>query len=390
MFSIIPNFKNRTIIGEISLLQFIADLKHPSIVHKGLVDTARKAGKSKNRELYDSIKSTIPCIAFNFNYFKKVDTEGIVSPSGYLYIDVDKKISKDFSNKEYVVACWESLSQEGIGILVSVNGVNKTNLKDAILEISEDLGIDSDIHAISVDRLTVLSCDDSPYVNLNYKEYLYKDKIYHSSVTTNILYNRLQANCDFFDSEKLRTSDYLEKTESIDFNGELYITLEEAIDYTEIYLPPNIKEGKRNGSLYAATSNCRGLNPNATKARISGFIANLNDTCCNPPLPFEEVAQIVDNVFLKEPILHTNKRKRIIFNPDYNLSGSKRQSISATVTAEEKRKSTLRSILMALDEWDYKEQGRVTNKKIAQKIGKHQNTITNYSKEIKEFLACSE
>jgi len=45
---------------------------------------------------------------------------------------------------------------------------------------------------------------------------------------------------------------------------------------------------------------------------------------------------------------------------------------------------------MALDEWDYKEQGRVTNKKIAQKIGKHQNTITNYSKEIKEFLACSE
>ena len=199
----------------------------------------------------------------------------------------------------------------------------------------------------------------------------------------------LEADSDFFKEGDLRTSNEKDLYEGVNFDGERYIVLEEEQGYTEIFLPPNIKEGKRNTSIFSATSNCRGLNPNATKSKIKGFINGLNNQCCNPPLPQKEVNIIVDNVFSKEPVIFNNRTRKILYNPDYDLNGSERRSIAAEVSNRKRREETFKEIITAIDSWDYEKDGKITNKNIAKKIGKHQNTLTKYSKQIKTYLQAS-
>ncbi|MAX51567.1 MAG: hypothetical protein CMH22_06265 [Methylophaga sp.] len=392
MFSIIQNYKKRDIVGELNLQEFLEELQNPSRLNTLSINAAREAYDNGDIITYKKIKDGMPCIAFNFSYDSYINTENIIKQTGYLYLDVDSSMDKHNLKKDYVVACWDSLSRRGCGMIVSVSGVNESNLKYAAQEIAEDLGIELDTNAVSVDRLNIISQDSNPYINTLYSEYKYTDKKHNTNTTSSHnIYKTimLEADSDFFKEGDLRTSNEKDLYEGVNFDGERYIVLEEEQGYTEIFLPPNIKEGKRNTSIFSATSNCRGLNPNATKSKIKGFINGLNNQCCNPPLPQKEVNIIVDNVFSKEPVIFNNRTRKILYNPDYDLNGSERRSIAAEVSNRKRREETFKEIITAIDSWDYEKDGKITNKNIAKKIGKHQNTLTKYSKQIKTYLQAS-
>lgn len=390
MFHIISNYKLRDIIADISLDDFVDLMKNPDFARKSQVDMARYYGKGS--EKYSKIKDILPCIIFNFSHTNSVRISTLDKPTGYLYIDFDSCEKFDFSKFDFISCAWHSLSKTGLGILIRCEGLDANRLKEQVEEISEVLGLPADTKAVSKDRCNVLGYDKEIYYNRNSNSYRFSKelkKVSKSSSlsTTNTLILRLQPN-ELFSDTKIRFSNYTELVSRLDFEGEPFIDLgKDKLNYSEVIVPNKVIEGGRNQVMFSITTQVFGLNLWMTRDRLYNSVNIINKDKFHPEIDPKELNKIVDNVFnKKEPVLLLNRSKRIIFNPDYNFTGSERRTMASIHIGADRSRQTTIKILKTIEDWNFEKLGKITQEKIALEIGMGLATIKRRIKGLLEII----
>jgi hypothetical protein len=190
------NYQNsvssNAIDGEKPLSEILDLIKYGSTLTNTLIDKARTCGKGTTE--YDEIKKKhLPAFLFNFKFNKKLANDNITESTGLLYLDIDN-IESEFTlsilqeeakHIPYVMACWKSLSETGLSLLISVKGMTKANyylFKAHFMywykyDADTNSGLNLDENAWKPTQKTVLSRDGEIYINeqccdLTYNEVL--------------------------------------------------------------------------------------------------------------------------------------------------------------------------------------------------------------------------
>jgi len=146
----------------LSLLEVIDSNKLIKTTEKAreLIDTyGRKSTQ------YADYKKKLPCVTWSskFNTIRK--EEDLESLSGLIYLDFDEQYVEP---DEYTYAQWYSLSGTGIGRLVKVDGLTKTNFKSTCESLHEKYPTCDNLKDYA--RLNILS-HSNLYFNENSKSY---------------------------------------------------------------------------------------------------------------------------------------------------------------------------------------------------------------------------
>jgi len=80
------------------------------------------------------------------------------------------------------------------------------------------------------------------------------------------------------------------------------------------------------------------------------------------------------------------KQPKMIYNPDYDLTTQDKREVANELQGNKKSNNTLEQIYTTLLNWN-KEEGKVTQKKIAAKLDKSESTIQTYWKTAKQELS---
>jgi hypothetical protein len=399
MFNIITNWKNREVINSITLEELVDQLKNPSTVHKKIVDKARELGKGSKQ--YAKIKESLPCIVPNYNHKDYVKADTITKSTGFIYIDIDYAVDIDFAKYDFIAASWKSLSNTGIGLLISVNNMDTINtdlklLRCIINDISNVLDIKPDEAAISRDRLNVVGYDTDVYYNPNYTPYTItsftnnkeEEEVILKKETfknNNYINNRLRVDVHFFDYT-LRLSNLDEMTKDLTFkDDELYkVFVDDKIKYTEAYIPKTIKMGSRNFTIFRLLSTIKALNPHINENRVRGIAKYLNNKCYEQ-LSQEELNSIIIKVVKKDIKLFPNKTKTYIFNPIYTLDVYEKRVIRGEDKSKRAKEKMTSKLIAIINKWNKEEDGKFTMKALSIKAGVCYKTVLRYKKEIKTF-----
>jgi hypothetical protein len=250
----------------------------------------RNNGKS---EKYSLLKKTkLPCVTFNQLFLEgKRRHSYAFAPTGYLYIDVDNidvnKLKNQLFQHPNITAVWKSLSGNGIGAIVRINGVNNANYKLAFNRLKEEFDF-LDENTFKLSQPTILSFDE---------EILIKDAeplLWDYSVTQ--IDDIIIPITERTDKElvKLRTEYTLDYYQSdCDY-------FPEGKPYYQAYWPftskgklKTVSQGQRNNILSSFIHNLVCLNPTADIGLIVMYANSFNKKYCSPSLPYSEVNLIV-------------------------------------------------------------------------------------------------
>lgn len=132
--NVYQNLKNPNVESTITVENWLNMIQ--SSEHSELIRVARMYPKGSVQ--YNAIKSTLPCVTYNFLFDCYKKNSNIISSTGLLYVDID---GVDFDinmlDKTKIFAYYKSFGGNGFGILIKVNGLtidNFTNTYQFILE----------------------------------------------------------------------------------------------------------------------------------------------------------------------------------------------------------------------------------------------------------------
>lgn len=392
--NIIGGIKNRTIKDSMTLADLVGYIRNPDVSHQEKVELARVCGKGTPQ--YETIKeSSIPCVVLNFLHSKGyVNGSTATKPTGFLYLDVDNTLDVPL-NSPHIAAYWKSLSGRGYSIVVAARGLTKNNIKTATREVAEILDIPLDTAAISIDRLTCISYDPDAYYNPNAISYdiqCGKNADTKSTQTMSTDNNSLLRVIDCvgnFSGSEIRVSNLDEVVSSIDFDANPVHDFGEAgVMYADIrYSIYGVSEGKRNHVMYATVCQLRALNPWCSEDRMVQYVKGLNRNAFRPPLPKWEVEKIVSKVYeLKKVKLRLNRRRRFVYNPDYDLTARDKRAINIRLISEKKRAVNSAAIDDVIKSWDFKKRGKITIKSLSEAVNLSFNTVARRYKDLKEKI----
>jgi hypothetical protein len=168
------------IAGEKPLTEILDLIKNGSPRTNKLIAFARRCGKGTKQ--YNDIKTNhLPAYLFNFKFDKTLANSNIICPTGLLYLDIDdfetehllSCTQEELKHIPYVLACWRSLSEKGLSVLVSVKGMNASNynlFKTYFMgyykyNAETKYGLNLDDNAWKLVQKTVLSWDEDIYIN---------------------------------------------------------------------------------------------------------------------------------------------------------------------------------------------------------------------------------
>lgn len=79
-------------------------------------------------------------------------------------------------------------------------------------------------------------------------------------------------------------------------------------------------------------------------------------------------------------------KKRILFNPDYQLSGKDKQSMSSTQLRKAEAIKNTKNIISCATDWDFLNLGKISQSKIAKQTGLGISTVKRRTEEIKKVF----
>lgn len=344
----------------------------------------------------ESTKTKLPCVTYNFFFEGYKKDSNIKNSTGLLYLDIDSpNFNPNAVDGAHVYSMYKSFGGEGYCVLVKVEGLTKENFHSTFNAVTEEMGISEfcDSHAKKASQFTVISYDPDIFINPS-------SKIFPSNTSSvsnidsninNIYYKKkekkgLSMDVTFFDSN-FRFSNLEEIIDKIDFKGKRYRDLgEDPIYFAEVFIPKHIASGKRNHVMFNVLTQLYGLNPNTSEAYLWTCADTINQKYMDHPLPEREVWEISRKVFSNGPRLKYNKKRRIIFNPAFNLTRGEKRVIVAVNSNKRRGAVNTREVDNCINSWNTEEKGKITMKKIAEETGLSTRTIKRRSSQIKEKM----
>jgi hypothetical protein len=384
MFNKIPCIKKRSICDNFESLESLVDyIKSNDRTEFKAIQEARNAGKGS--EVYDyNKKNKIPCVTVNFTFDKYVKNCNLLSPTGYLYMDVDgtQELDIDFT---YVAAYWKSLSNNGYSIILKVKGLNPHKLKASFEAIGLLTGIEYDKRAISIDRQTVLSYDPDAYYNEDAEELdISNEELYYDNNIKNIL--PYSSDCD---STVLNYNNLEEVIANlpyqITYNNEGYYDFgKKKLEFSKAYYPfGTIAKGRRNAILSMFMNQLIALNRNFPIEKLISLAMFMNYKRNLPPLEKKEVLSIVKSKYAKRHKLQLviNATRRFLFDPEAQMTTKQKQGVCFKVCNKLRTTEVKAKIKKAMVEWT-SEDGKMSIRKLANKAKVSGESVRKYNEEI--------
>ena len=383
MISCFNNIKSPLVAKEVDIYEFIEQVKEPNQSVLDLIIKAR-TNYGKDKYLYDKIKEQLPCFTLNFSFHNIKANGNIKAPTGFIYLDLDNKTDIDLAN-ELIFVSWKSLSNNGRGVLVKVEGLTKNNFKNTYLSIAKELNIEADKNANKPSQYCIHSYDKDIYLNNDSITWECKDEIIKNTPTKGILLKGKKDRAKKGVFTKLRFNNI----DDYDFKGKDYLYFEDKKEaIAEVFIRKRITKGNRNNVISSIASQIKALNLNIPFDDFRRLLLSVNFDRCKPPLKGYEIDSVIEKVFKnKENKLFFNSEKRFLFNPQSNLTKQEKTKITAPIMGERRSDKTVSEIKEVLNKWDRNKHGKVTLKTLIIETGKCKNTIEKYYKNFKELRA---
>ncbi|WP_276388977.1 BT4734/BF3469 family protein [Eudoraea chungangensis] len=374
------NIYSPQVNGEIDIYDYLDRIGNPDPRTKKLILLAREYKMNGDEVGYQKIKESLVCHTLNFSFNSKKSNENIIAPTGFIYLDVDNVDKINLSN-HYVFSAWRSLSGAGYGLLVKVDGLTLENFKSTYESLGKELGIPLDSMAAKATQFTIQSYDKDLYLN--------NDSISWMAITTNT-----PTSSPYKKKKKRYTTEMGEEEtikydnlHEIDFDGQDYLVFpDEKYQAAKAFVPRVILSGNRNSTLYSIGYQFKALNPNISLNYLSKKMHGINNGCCLPPMSENEVDKIILSIYeLQDLEPFSNYPRRVVFNPETDLSVSEKRKIVNKVTGAIRSQKTLASLVSAVYNWDYWIDGRITQRKLKEHTKKNIKTIEKYYKQLKDI-----
>ena len=374
--NVFKNFTSPKVLDEIDVYTFLDYIENPEAEILSKIEEARNIYEL-DTEVYDNIKSTLPCYTLNFTFNNWKNNENIKETTGFIYLDVDDETEIEKSNP-YIFATWLSLSGNGRGILVKVDDLTLQNFKNTYISIAKTLNIKVDEAAAKASQYTVQSFDKDVYLNNDSLTWKVENNTFKDSPITPLIKNKRKGNPKMGENQKLRFSNI----DEYDFKGNDFIYFEDEKELiAQVKVPYRIYDGGRNNIISAIAYQIKALHPEIEDDTLTTIIFSINEKRCVPKLRDNEVMEIVNKVLrLKdvEPIL--NVEKRFLFDPKKMLSHKQKMKMIAPIMGKRKSDKTIQKLKNIIEGWNVEKQGNITQEKL-QKVSKFNiKTIERYYK----------
>lgn len=341
---------------------------------------ARTLGKGSMG--YNKIKEEyLPTFRFNFHFRDYAKNENIVTSTGLIYLDVDDAYT--VPDNEYIFAKWKSLSGSGYGILVRVEGLSVENYCITYNKLGSIIGIPVDNGARKLTQQTVQSYDPEMYHNENSRIYICEkvsnnnNSIKEKGIVTNDTFTMQSKNTRFDNIDEYFTDETP------------YIVFENKVKICQPFIPHVTLEGQRNQVMFSILSQYSLLNPTKGNYFLQA-ICNFINKKMHPELTKTETAKIIRNVLLARNNgsikLQYNKERRILFNPRISFTRDMIMSIVNMEVGKLKTSKTKNTIYLIIETWDFTQDGKLVQKKVAEKAGISLATVKRYWKEFKDYV----
>ena len=378
MLNYYKSIKHPIPLREIDVYEFLEMVKKPE---QDIFDSIIKARKYKanNQSLfYDNQKAKLPCFTLNFSFHDTKANRNIKAPSGFIYLDIDDDTDIDLKNP-LVFASWLSLSSQGRGVLVKIDGLSIENFKVNYDKISKELNIKTDLNAAKPTQYTIHSYDKDLYINEDSETWIAINETENSPVSLVSKCEKRKGANELGERNKLHF-------DNIHFDGKDYIVFPDAKKMiAKAFIPKRISKGERNSKLLIISLQLRSLNPRLSEKRFSRLIKSINLNHCKPPMAEKEVNSIIYkalNYNELNPLFNTPRR--VIFNPECTLNRKEKMKIVNTITGKKRSLDTLKSLEEIVINWDVNNLGKITQQKLANFSGRNIKTIEKHYKSFKD------
>lgn len=373
------------VVSTISVHSWLEKIKDST--HKEKILMARRGELD-----YVKTKRSLPCVTFNFLFNRYKNNDNIQSGTGLMYIDIDKEgFDINLIDKSKIFAHFRSFGGEGHAILVRVENVTLTNFKATYIAISQGLGISEyvDISARKATQYNVLSYDPEIFVNPDSHVFSATNEVAPQSVV--IRGTRKQAYTieggARYSSSAIRYDNLDEITITDD-----YIVNWEGYDYIKCFIPMKKITINRNNFLLSYCNNLVYLNPNINLEKAIQVLDNVNQFACAVPVDEDQIRRIVTSIFKYKqegslaPIFF-NKQRKIVFNKKCKLTREEKLDICRTEIAQKKSSDSKQKLYDLLEQWDFNEHGKITQRKVYLNFPISKKTVEKYWPEFKEYVA---
>jgi hypothetical protein len=374
--------KKPQVVSTISVNSWIEKIKDSTYKEKIL--------KARNGELdYDKTKASLPCVTYNFLFDKYKKDENMIAGTGLLYIDIDKEgLDINFINDCKLFAYYRSFGGAGYSIIVRVDGLTLDNFKATYLNIINELGISDfvDTQAIKASQFNVLSFDPDLFFN--------PDSFVFNATNVapqSVVIRRKEKKAYTIDwgAESSNQINY-DNLDGIEIDGD-YIVNWEGYDYIKCFIQMNKVSVNRNNFLLSYCNNLVYLNPNISPERTFKILDNVNRFACAVPIDDKQLWRIINAIFKYQqdgslkPI-YFNKKRKIVFDKKSKLSREEKLDICRTEIALKKTEDSKQKLYDIIEQWDFKELGKITQRKIYQSFPITKKTVEKYWSEFKEYV----
>ena len=155
------------------------------------------------------------------------------------------------------------------------------------------------------------------------------------------------------------------------------------------FIPMRIEHGKRNSTMFFLLSQYALLNPKAGKSFLVSIAGTINRHMV-PHLSDNEIKSTAESVVKRREegnlSLYYNEERRFLFNPTIRLTQKEKMMIVNQESGKLKSELTRELINMTLDDWEFENDGPITQKKVSAKTGRVIATIKRYWNEFKDFV----
>lgn len=160
MTSTFKSITSKQIYKELSIEQGL-DLIQSNKFKKNTEEAQSLISKhGRNSDEYKEFKKKLPCITWAASFKQQRLLTDDCNLSGYVYLDFD---NQDVEPDEYTFAQWKSLSGQGIGKLIKVDNLTKSNYKSTYQALLDSY--DTADKLSDWTRLNVLVSDNKLYYN---------------------------------------------------------------------------------------------------------------------------------------------------------------------------------------------------------------------------------
>jgi hypothetical protein len=383
---------------------------NPHLNEIEVIRELKKCGDNYYKKLKEKLPNITPnCIVKERNLKGDQFDINFISPSGYLYIDIDK-VPNVLEYKQYLIKKYETHASmicvspggDGITLLFKVtNTITQDNFIDIRYSLINTLLKDEkvDPNSAGIGRAMFISHDPDVWVDYDNSITIQTgdtEKMVNHPNTCSSSYNIVDYhlfNKNTGTGSTLDSSSFIKyKIHSIDVvlltvKTKTYVpVLNPVVDfrpleYVSTYIPRIITDGNKHRTYYKLLHQLYYLNPDIEMDYLFSFLFFINNTRSKPKMDMRELVRFftltVERIKSTGEVYVDKNIQRVHFNPSAGIMPKEKQVIAAQLNGAYARSLTIDKIISAKQELEL--QGKkITNRAVARIIQMDEKTVGKY------------